>query len=87
MTALGANVVRVYHVDSTADHSGCMEELAKAGIYALIDLDTVDTYIMPTGSVSGSCARCAAARPADSLAVGYPVLDRSEVQCLYRRNG
>ncbi len=47
MQTLGANVIRVYHVDAKADHSGCMSEFAKAGIYTLIDLDTFDTYILP----------------------------------------
>jgi len=47
MKTLGANVIRVYHVDAKADHSGCMGEFAKAGIYTIIDLDTFDTYILP----------------------------------------
>ncbi len=47
MQSLGANVIRVYHVDAKADHSGCMSEFAAAGIYTLIDLDTFDTYILP----------------------------------------
>jgi hypothetical protein len=47
MKSLGANTIRVYHVDSTADHSGCMSAFADAGIYALIDMDTLGTYITP----------------------------------------
>jgi hypothetical protein len=47
MKTLGANTIRVYHVDADQDHSGCMGEFADAGIYALIDLDTFDTYILP----------------------------------------
>ncbi|KAK3320918.1 Glucanosyltransferase-domain-containing protein [Cercophora scortea] len=47
MQSLGANAIRVYHVDAKADHSGCMSVFAKAGIYTLIDLDTFDTYILP----------------------------------------
>jgi hypothetical protein len=47
MKTLGANAIRVYHVDSKADHSGCMGEFAKAGIYAMIDMDTFSTYILP----------------------------------------
>ncbi|RMZ86640.1 hypothetical protein DV736_g6138, partial [Chaetothyriales sp. CBS 134916] len=45
MKELGANAIRVYHVDSSADHSGCMNAFADAGIYAFIDLDTFSTYI------------------------------------------
>ncbi|KAL6855319.1 hypothetical protein ACO1O0_006460 [Amphichorda felina] len=47
MKELGANALRVYHVDADADHDGCMETFADAGIYLLIDLDTFDTYITP----------------------------------------
>jgi hypothetical protein len=47
MKTLGANVIRVYHVDPKADHSGCMSEFADAGIYAIIDMDTFNTYILP----------------------------------------
>ncbi|EFW98931.1 glycoside hydrolase family 72 [Grosmannia clavigera kw1407] len=46
MKTLGANSIRVYHVDASADHSGCMTAFADAGIYALIDLDTFSTYIL-----------------------------------------
>ncbi|KAH7320959.1 glycoside hydrolase family 72 protein [Stachybotrys elegans] len=48
MRELGANTLRVYHVDPEADHDGCMEAFADAGIYLMIDLDTFDTYILPT---------------------------------------
>ena len=47
MKTLGANVIRVYHVDPNADHDGCMSAFADAGIYTLIDLDTFSTYILP----------------------------------------
>lgn len=47
MKQLGANVIRVYHVDAKADHSGCMAEFADAGIYTIIDMDTFSTYILP----------------------------------------
>ncbi len=47
MKTLGANAIRVYHVDAKADHSGCMEEFANVGIYAMIDLDTFNSYILP----------------------------------------
>lgn len=47
MSELGANTIRVYHVDPTADHDGCMKAFDDAGIYVLADLDTFDTYILP----------------------------------------
>ena len=43
MADLGANTIRVYHVDSTADHDGCMSAFASYGIYLFLDLDTFDT--------------------------------------------
>jgi 1,3-beta-glucanosyltransferase GAS1 len=45
MKTLGANAIRVYHVDASSDHSACMNAFAAAGIYAFIDLDTFDTQI------------------------------------------
>ncbi|POS75245.1 1,3-beta-glucanosyltransferase gel3 [Diaporthe helianthi] len=48
MHDLGVNSIRVYHVDASKDHSKCMSTLADAGIYLLVDLDTFDTYILPT---------------------------------------
>ncbi|KAL6892361.1 glycoside hydrolase family 72 protein [Trichoderma evansii] len=47
MSELGANTIRVYHVNATADHDGCMQAFNDAGIYVLADLDTFDTYILP----------------------------------------
>ena len=43
MKDLNANAIRVYHVDPTADHSGCMTAFADVGIYLFVDLDTFDT--------------------------------------------
>lgn len=37
---LGTNVVRVYIVDNSADHSTCMQLLADAGIYLVLDAST-----------------------------------------------
>ena len=45
MGTLGVNSIRVYHVDSTADHSGCMNAFAQKGIYAWVDMDSFYTYI------------------------------------------
>lgn len=45
MKTLGANTIRVYHVDGTADHSDCMNTFADAGIYVFVDMDTFDTQI------------------------------------------
>lgn len=45
MKELGANSIRVYHVDATADHSGCMNAFADAGIYLFVDCDSFKTYI------------------------------------------
>jgi len=47
MQALGANAIRVYHVDPNGDHSGCMSAFAAAGIYLFVDLDTFTTAIDP----------------------------------------
>jgi len=50
MSTLGANAIRVYHVDPTGDHSGCMTAFATAGIYLIVDLDTFTTAIDPVSS-------------------------------------
>lgn len=52
MKELGANTLRVYHVDAKGDHDGCMQVFADAGIHILIDLDTLDTYILPVRILS-----------------------------------
>jgi hypothetical protein len=49
MKTLGTNAIRVYHVDPTGDHSGCMAAFAAAGIYLFVDLDTFTTQIDPVG--------------------------------------
>lgn len=45
MKTLGANSIRVYHVNATGDHEGCMNAFADAGIYVWVDLDSFKTYI------------------------------------------
>ncbi|KKY25093.1 putativebeta-glucanosyltransferase gel1 [Phaeomoniella chlamydospora] len=37
---LGLNAIRVYTIDNTADHEECMTELANAGIYLILDVNT-----------------------------------------------
>lgn len=54
MATLGANAIRVYHVDPTADHDGCMSAFAAAGIYLIVDLDTFNTAIDPVSSFSSN---------------------------------
>lgn len=49
MKTLGANSIRVYHVDPTANHDECMQALDDAGIYVWLDLDTFDSYIEGPG--------------------------------------
>ncbi|KAJ5749238.1 uncharacterized protein N7511_010934 [Penicillium nucicola] len=48
MAELGTNSIRVYHVDPSANHKGCMTALADAGIYLWVDLDTFTTQIEQT---------------------------------------
>ena len=38
-TKLGINTVRVYSVDNTANHDSCMNALAAAGIYLVLDVN------------------------------------------------
>ncbi|EOD45832.1 Glycolipid anchored surface protein GAS1 [Neofusicoccum parvum] len=48
MEDLGANSIRVYHVDPSGDHKDCMDTFADKGIYLWVDLDTFDTQIEQT---------------------------------------
>ncbi|RQM08230.1 hypothetical protein DH86_00001428 [Scytalidium sp. 3C] len=48
MKTLGANTIRVYHVDSQGNHDGCMSAFEDAGIYLIVDMDTFNTAILPT---------------------------------------
>ncbi|KAK5441491.1 hypothetical protein LTS15_011258 [Exophiala xenobiotica] len=49
MKQLGANSIRVYHVDPSADHSGCMNAFAQNNIYIWVDMDSFKTYIQFDG--------------------------------------
>jgi 1,3-beta-glucanosyltransferase GAS1 len=51
MQELGANTIRVYHVDPSEDHDGCMTAFADAGIYLFVDLETFDTSISQVTSL------------------------------------
>ena len=50
MKTLGANTIRVYHVDASADHAACMNVFAAVGIYVFVDLDSFKTYIGLVGT-------------------------------------
>ena len=45
MAEVGANAIRVYHLDTEGDHQGCLDAFGNAGIYAFVDLDTFATQI------------------------------------------
>ncbi|KAF3090393.1 hypothetical protein TWF102_009351 [Orbilia oligospora] len=49
MKQLGANAIRVYHVDPDGNHDDCMKIFEDIGVYAFIDLDTFHTYIEQDG--------------------------------------
>lgn len=51
-TELGINTVRVYSIDNTKNHTECMDTLAKAGIYVILDVNT------PHSSITRSNADC-----------------------------
>lgn len=48
LTQVRANVIRVYTVSPTLDHSGCMDAFAAAGIYVIVDLPSPALYINRT---------------------------------------
>ncbi|KAF8861213.1 hypothetical protein BDZ45DRAFT_281859 [Acephala macrosclerotiorum] len=45
MQKLGVNTIRVYYVDTTANHDGCMSAFENAGIYVLVALDSAYSAI------------------------------------------
>jgi hypothetical protein len=45
MSSIGTNSIRVYHVDPSTSHDGCMSAFAAKGIYVWLDLDTFTTQI------------------------------------------
>ena len=68
MSTLGANAIRVYHVDPSGDHSGCMSAFADVGIYLLVDLDTFTTAIDPYNTSWNQTQFDAYARVMDAFA-------------------
>lgn len=54
MEKLGANAIRVYHVDEDRDHHACMKAFADAGIYLFVDLDDFPTQMDEVGFLSRS---------------------------------
>ena len=55
MQDLGANTIRVYHVDPSGNHDGCMSAFANAGIYLFVDLDTFTTQITQVCCLRKGC--------------------------------
>ncbi|KAK7680074.1 hypothetical protein QCA50_016799 [Cerrena zonata] len=49
---LGLNTIRVYSIDNTADHDDCMEQLADAGIYVILDVN------IPYASIARDDGEC-----------------------------
>jgi Glucanosyltransferase len=82
MKDLGANSIRVYHVDPLADHKGCMQAFADAGIYLFVDLDSFHTYIRlvsiepPIGGASGA-----------DIDAGHDCLEPEQVRLLQAGHG
>jgi hypothetical protein len=50
--ALGLNAVRVYTVDNSQSHDECMQALADAGIYLILDVNTPHYSLNRLGRVS-----------------------------------
>lgn len=73
MKTLGANTIRVYHVNPTANHDGCMAAFADAGIYLLVDLDDFATDIDPVCSFSTHSRMVADSLIARSRVDRFPV--------------
>jgi hypothetical protein len=67
MKTIETNSIRVYHVDPEADHTGCMDVFADAGIYLWLDLDTFDTWIDERNPMWNATQRNAFAKVMDAF--------------------
>lgn len=67
MKTIGTNSIRVYHVDPSANHDGCMKAFADAGIYLWLDLDTFNSQIEQTGPHWNSTQRDAFGKVMDAF--------------------
>lgn len=83
MQDLGANAIRVYHVDPTADHKGCMDAFADVGIYLFVDLDDFPTQIQPVRSLKTTYIFCHLIRRLTDNAF----VESESTGCLLRRPG
>jgi hypothetical protein len=81
MKTLGANAIRVYHVDSTADHKPCMDVFADAGVYLFVDLDNFDTQIEQV-SFTPTCFGIAT-----NKILGQPPLERDSAHSIQEGHG
>lgn len=82
MKDLGANAIRVYHVDPAADHSGCMTVFADAGIYLFVDMDSFDTYIKMVSIYPWKDETCA-----EMCGIGCHCLESKQVRILQAGDG
>jgi hypothetical protein len=67
MKTIGANSIRVYHVDPKGNHDACMKAFADAGIYVWLDLDTFNTQIYEAAPQWNSSQRDAFALVMDAF--------------------
>lgn len=83
MKTLGANAIRVYHVDPKADHKGCMSAFEDAGIYTIIDMDTFNTYILPVRAIN----LLSLLTPLITKSVERSLVEPDAARCLFCRHG
>lgn len=81
MQTLGANAIRVYHVDPNGDHSGCMSAFADAGIYLFVDLSTFNTAIDPVSFTPSSH------QIATNLSADQHIVEPNPIQCVRQGYG
>jgi hypothetical protein len=67
MKTIGANSIRVYHVDPKGNHDACMKAFSDAGIYVWLDLDTFTTQIYEAAPQWNSSQRDAYAAVMDAF--------------------